>query len=392
MAGLLDRLKNQGNENVKGRTEAVPERSLRVLTEEERILRENAMAMLEELRVAKDEKQEMTVVFAAVNDQGVMSVRDGLITYRMTMEDGLASRVVDGNLRHRADWIGRDIFVTIKSIEDNGYNVYVNLAAISTVSERIQAIREIDKELARNRVVAGVRGKIINVKQAGVFVELLGSRIMAFCPTRDWSKNYDSALEQILNVGDEYFFDIVGRRTFGQTNAIRSYTLSHRPYTVNKWDGIDRNVVKRGTTLNVRITEVDPERRKFKGVSDNDALVPIEIEIRGEYKAETAEGLRGRGALVPELGHVYQCNITEWVDPAVGYITVALYRPAFSDVQGKAGIYFGRRERVMASEVKAQALKSGGFTDGDKLVLDYDQAEKENQADDAALANKVMEE
>lgn len=252
---------------------------------------------------------------------------DADITFRLQIEDLIPGSWGEVDMTRGANWLNRDISVTVKAVDYETRTVY--FSAVQEFSERSQVYNEIYNRLRAKAdpstgrvpaedVMKGIKGTVVRIYPNRITVNLLRLGVLGVLFIPDWHKDFTINMEAEVQVGQTYTFDIIGFHNLRNTN-VRLFTLSHEAYTRTAWEKLVKYPIGEGTTLSVRCVRVVSDNATWYGVSSNGKTLPAGMVLTGHYK-------KGEGGFAPKVGDIVQARI-EYFNPERQRIMIQAYRP-----------------------------------------------------------------
>lgn len=326
--GLLETLSEQMEDKV------VNELAIKTGFEEQD---EIDVSELEMYQAFCDSKTTFNVGFAAITPEGDYYVSVGensCLVIIMKKEDASRWEHSEIERNKRANLLGIDIGVRVKSIDTENKIIYVEAIKDNRNIRREQIAAELEEYFAaatmnKSEMSVPVNCVVVGVYDYYVVADIAKAGVMARISLGNWANYYIRDIHAIVRRGDVIKVNITGKARMRTISGVQAWEAEHRSYTLDPWSKVDTKRVGKDSVIVAECTGAEPSFNRFWGRPVDNSVLPNNLELLGDMKS-------GDDAVRPEEGKFYKCTVVRII-PERRILRVRAYQELLED-RNKFGV------------------------------------------------------
>ena len=302
--GILDTLSNELEVSV------IDEMQIRTDAE---IADEAAKEELDMYKAFADSKTPFVVGFAAITPEGdyyVSSEEGGSVAIVMKKEDASRWQNRDVQREKRANLLGIDIDVNVKSVDTENKIVYVEAIKRVVNLKREQVNEELNSlfnaaEKTGSEMCVPVNAVVVGVYDKLVILNIARAGVMARVNISNWARYYVRDLSVVVRRGDTVKINITGKARVKNVRGVQAWNAEHMSFTRDPWESINDKRIGKDSVVVCECVDADYSVNRWWGRPVDSTVLPKNIELLGDMKSDK----NGNTAVRPEVGKIYKCTI-----------------------------------------------------------------------------------
>ena len=258
----------------------------------------------------QESKTPFMVGFAAITQDGDYYVSAGdesSLMIVMKKEDSSRWENIEVQRERRANLLGIDIDVTVKSVDEEHKIVYVEAIKRAVNLKRAQVMEELEElfrasERAGGSMCVPVNAVVVGVYNRFVVLNIARAGVMARVGISNWAKYYVRNLSSFVRRGDTVKINITGKARIRNARGIQAWEAEHATFTRDPWEAVNASRVGRDAVVVCECIEADYAVNKWWGRPVDSTVLPQNMELLGDMKS-------GENAVRPEEGKIYKCTV-----------------------------------------------------------------------------------